>query len=165
VHLVGFIIKKFVTMQHGHTKVKFSLLYCNPMQFFISFRPISCHPCHLKLYQTTLKSYQNPSRPSHANRTLLCIFKRSAFSSMFKISIAIFSSSNRYSFGLSLTVGFRALLWPHQLAQLGSCSNSICFTYQIFTTFLSHIHLYSMFSRSFHFRHFCTAYLQTCTFQ
>jgi len=27
VHLVGFIVKKFVAMQHGHVNVKFN---CNP---------------------------------------------------------------------------------------------------------------------------------------
>jgi len=34
VHLVGFIIKKFVTMQHGHTNVKFLIL-----KFHVVVRP------------------------------------------------------------------------------------------------------------------------------
>jgi len=44
------------------------------------------------------------------NSLSLCHFKWSALSYTFKIPIASFSSSNWYSFGHSLTAGFRALL-------------------------------------------------------
>jgi hypothetical protein len=37
VHLVGFIIKKFVTMQHGHTNVKFMFLGYVIFQLFCSY--------------------------------------------------------------------------------------------------------------------------------
>ena len=98
------------------------------------------HPCWETLYGMSFIASNVPT----LNSLSLCHFKLSALSSMSKIPIASFSSWNRYSFGHSLTAGFRAILWCHQLAERGSSSHSLCFAYQRFTTFLSHIRPYSM---------------------
>jgi len=70
--------------------------------------------------------------------------KRSALSSMSKISTASFSSSNLYVFGHSLTAGFRAFLWRDPLAEVWRSSHSLCFIYRTFTAFLSDIYPHSM---------------------
>ena len=98
------------------------------------------HPCLEALNGMSFIASNVPT----LNSLSLCHFKLSAVSSISKIPIASFSSSNRYSFGHSLTAGFRALLWHHHLAEHGRSSHSLCFTYQIFTTYLSHIHPYSV---------------------
>ena len=100
------------------------------MQFFIPFWPISAHPQYLNFTTEHLNLNTIPLVLPTLTSPSLCHFKQSALSCMSKISIASFSSSNRYSCGHSLTVGFRALLWRHTLAGLGRSSNSMCFTYQ-----------------------------------
>ena len=106
------------------------LLYCYPMQFFIPFPPISARPQYLHFITEHLNLITVPLVLPTLTSLSLRHFKRSALSSMSKISIAIFSSSNWYSFGHSLTLGFRVLLWLHQLAELGRSSLSMCFTHQ-----------------------------------
>ena len=98
------------------------------------------YPCLEALYGMSFIASNVPT----LNSLPLCHFKRSAASCMSKIPIASLSSSNRYSFGHSLTAGFRTLLWRHQSAERGRSSHSLCFTYRTFTTFLSHIHSHSM---------------------
>ena len=41
VHLVGFIIKKFVTMQHGHVNVKYVILYVTHFKAVNNFKDVN----------------------------------------------------------------------------------------------------------------------------
>ena len=115
------------------------------MQLFIPFQPISVCPQSLHFIREHLNLITDPLVLPTLTSSSSCHFKWSALSSMSKTSIASFSSSNCYSFGHSLTVGFRALFWRHPLADLGHSSNSLCFTYRnIHCVFISYSSLFSV---------------------
>jgi hypothetical protein len=59
VHLVGFIVEKFVTMQHGHMDVKLKIHYCCPSQI--------CR-LHLLLYFDKIKEI-NPKHSTSIKKS------------------------------------------------------------------------------------------------
>jgi len=110
------------------------------------------HPCLVALDGMSFIASNVPT----LNSLFLCHFKRSALSSMSKIPIASFSSSNPYLFGHPLTAGFRAPLWRHQSAERGRSSHSLCFTYRTFTVFYLIFIPTPCFRPSLHFYYFCS---------